>query len=319
MDGLGGSPLPTVSSAPDLDGPVGGAPKKRRETRKRICRFLESQGLRCDTQINQAAETLGLGDAPSRAGQALLSLEIPQWFQLSSHSERERDLAFGAVLLALRQELKRLSSGEDRLEGRAFLEGFRSVYRQYFDDLRHPFWELSQALISKSNEASQWFTQNRSRRQAAYTASDLSRRGEEFLFTAVCPAALCYLQGRPGMAVAIEDMVLALGCGLQLLVDQRHVERDVQERRYTPVVVDLLLEDPLLEVEGFHPTNGVAEALAKNLFRAQLYLCQAETLCEEMSLSQGLASIRNLLIQVGEQLLKLSSQPSHTDSKPRRA
>ena len=262
--------------------------------------------MSCDPQINQAAAMLGLGDAPSREGQALLSLEIPQWFQLSSRSEREEDLTFGAILLALRQELKRRSSGEDRLEGRAFLEGFRSVYRQYFDDLRHPFWELSQGLISKSNEASQWFTQNRSRRQTAYTASDISHRGEEFLFTAICPAALCYLQGRPGLSVAAEDMVRSLGCGLQLIDDQDHVERDLRQHRYTPVVVDLLLEDPALEAGGLHRPKEAAPPLKKNLSRAQLYLSRAERLCEEMALSQGLASIRVLLTQVRVRLLKLS-------------
>jgi len=290
----------------------------------RFQRFLNAYDIELDPIILKAAEAVGLVHYREPLPSLTPWSEVPFWFCSGRDFSRTEDLALGGLLLSVGKGISRLSSSHERAAS-ACKEGFSSIYQHYFPDRKHPFWIVCRSLDATTDSSLEWAEQTRHRKQKSYTASDISRRGEVHLDSAICPTALAFMCGRPEMVAAVREFVLSLSCGIQLLDDYKKVEHSLRENLYTPLVVDLMLKNrdrsqvgsELGEPQEPHEPeatilklsnkdNNTREAILKNFNRALLNFYRCEIYCRELPIKKALPTVQRFLLNVSREIIRLS-------------
>jgi len=102
---------------------------------------------------------------------------------------------------------------------------------------------------------------------------------------------------------------------IDLILLERNQEDDEKAKDKAKLLADMLLDE--MEIELFKKTKESAEAFIKALFLARSYKLWCEMIEREKKLKQyKMMRIKELFMQILQEMLKLGSQPPVNNMKP---
>ena len=153
-------------------------------------------------------------------------------------------------------------------------EEYHRVLRKHLGT-SHVFWTLWEDWYQRFCSTTLWEIRMHRGVRRPFTSTDLDRLGEKFLPAAGPATAVAFLADRPELVRWIPEIVMQLGCGLQLINDHRGIEHDFATGNYTAVLTDIFIDTPRLrplEEARFPDSLRKTNALERNLERAKRYL-----------------------------------------------